>query len=149
MKTITTLLVVGMFLTPVALADDTEDVKLAELDLLAAENAGDMDRMYRHIDPGRTLFLPSGGLLTVAGGEQDKRRRQASFEAGLKFDLQVRHLDAEVYGNTAVLTYYRVGTITRPDGLSRSIKFRVTVIRVKQAGQWKEVHRHGSNLTLP
>jgi len=100
-------------------------------------------------DPGRTLFLPSGGLLTVAGGEQDKRRRQASFEAGLKFNLQVRHLDADVYGNTAVLTYYRVGTITRPDGLSRPINFRVTVIRVKQAGQWKEVHRHGSNLTPP
>ena len=57
MKTFTTLFVVGMFLTTVALADDTEDVKLAELDLLAAENAGDMDRMYRHIDPGRTLFL--------------------------------------------------------------------------------------------
>ena len=149
MKTFTTLFIVGMFLTTVALADDAEDVKLAELDLLAAENAGDMDRMYRHIDPGRTLFLPSGGLLTVAGGEQDKRRRQASFEAGLKFNLQVRHLDAEVYGDTAVLTYYRVGTITRPDGLSRSINFRVTVIRVKQAGHWKEVHRHGSNLTLP
>ena len=149
MKAITTLFVVGMFVTTLAMADDAEDVKLAELDLLTAENAGDMDRMYRHIDPGRTLFLPSGGLLTVAGGEQDKRRRQASFEAGLKFNLQVRHLDAEVYGDTAVLTYYRVGTITRPDGLSRSINFRVTVIRVKQAGQWKEVHRHGSNLTLP
>jgi len=61
MKTFTTLFIVGMFLTTVALADDAEDVKMAELDLLAAENAGDMDRMYRHIDPGRTLFLPSGG----------------------------------------------------------------------------------------
>ena len=146
---IATLFVVGMFLTTPALADDAEDVKAAELDLLAAENAGDMDRMYRHIDPERTIFLPSGGLLVVAGGEKDKRRRQASFDAGLKFDLRVRHLEAEVYGNTAVLTYYRVGTITRPDGISRSIKFRVTVVRIKQGGQWKEVHRHGSNLTLP
>ena len=144
-----TLFVVGMFLAPAALADDAEDVKAAELDLLAAENAGDMNRLYRHVDPERTIFLPDGGLLVVAGGEKDKRRRQASFEAGLKFDLQVRHLDAEVYGNTAVLTYYREGTITRPDGVSRPIRFRVTTIRVKQGGQWKEVHRHGSNLTPP
>jgi ketosteroid isomerase-like protein len=91
MKVLTTLSVIGMFLTTAAMADDVDDVKAAELDLLAAENAGDMDRLYRHVDPERTIFLPSGGLLAVAGGEKDKRRRQASFEAGLKFDLQVRH----------------------------------------------------------
>ena len=63
MKAFTTLLVVGMLLPTVALADDAEDVKMAELDLLAAENAGDMDRMYRHgsLTRGEPYSYPAGG----------------------------------------------------------------------------------------
>jgi len=145
---IVTLFVMGMFLTSVV-ADDVDDAKAAELDLMEAENQGDMDRIFRHIAPGRSVFLPNGGLLILGGTPEDKRRRQAQSERGFKLNLRVRHLEAEVYGDTAVLTYYRVGTISAPDGTSRPVSLRVSVVRVKQAGQWKVVHRHGSTLTLP
>lgn len=146
---IATLFVIGMFLTTVAVSDDVDDVKAAELDLMEAENDGDMDRIFRHIAPGRSVFLPNGGLLVLGGTPEDKRRRQAQRDRGFKLNLQVRHLEAEVYGDTAVLSYYRVGTVLAPDGISRPVNLRVSVVRVKQAGQWKVVHRHGSSLTLP
>ena len=145
---IVALFVMGMFLTSVV-ADDVDDAKAAELDLMEAENEGDMDRIFRHIAPGRSVFLPNGGLLILGGTPEDKRRRQAQSERGFKLNLRVRHLEAEVYGETAVLTYYRVGTISAPDGTSRPVSLRVSVVRVKQAGEWKVVHRHGSTLTLP
>ena len=40
MKALTTLLVVGMFLTTVAVADDVDDVKAALNGLFAARNTG-------------------------------------------------------------------------------------------------------------
>jgi len=129
-------------------AGDVEDVIAAELDLLDAENAGDVERLYRHIDSGRSVFLPGGGFLFVAGGEQDAERRQASFDQGVKLDLRVRHLEVEIYGDTALLTYYRVGTITRSDGTSRRVTLRVSTLRVKKEGRWLEVHRHGSNMAV-
>jgi hypothetical protein len=50
------LFVIGMFLTTVAVGDDVDDVKAAELDLMEAENDGDMDRIFRHIAPGRSVL---------------------------------------------------------------------------------------------
>ncbi len=41
MKALTTLLVVGMFLTTVAIADDADDVKAALQRYMTALNAGD------------------------------------------------------------------------------------------------------------
>ncbi len=43
MKALTTLLVVGMFLTTVAMADDVDDVKAAVQGHFAALNAGDVN----------------------------------------------------------------------------------------------------------
>ena len=56
---IVALLVRGMFLTSVV-ADDGDDAKAAELDLMEAENEGDMDRIFGHIAPGRSVFCPTG-----------------------------------------------------------------------------------------
>jgi hypothetical protein len=84
---IATLFVIGMFLTAVAAGDDVDDVKAAELDLMEAENDGDMDRIFRHIAPGRSVFLPNGGLLVLGGTPEDKRRRQAQRDRGFKLNL--------------------------------------------------------------
>ncbi len=101
-----TVWVAGIFFMPIVRADDLDDVKAAELDLLEAENDSDMDRILGHIAPGRSVFLPNGGLLLLGGTPEDKRRRQAQRDRGFKLQLEVRHLDAEVYGKTAVLTYF-------------------------------------------
>ncbi len=47
---------VGMFLMPAALADDVDDVKAAEMDFMAAENAGGTDDFFKHFYLHRTVY---------------------------------------------------------------------------------------------
>jgi len=150
MKALTTLLVVGMFLTTVALADDADDVKAAMLDHLAVRNAGDAYAYVQLHSPNRTIFGSAGQLLRKSDSLEDERNDlQARLDAGVKWNLQLRHPEVEVYGNVAVVTGYNVGTITSPDGTTRQIATRRTVVLVKQAGQWKAVHSHSSLLGGP
>ena len=150
MKALTTLFVVGMFLTTVALADDADDVKMAMLDHLAARNAGDGDAFVQLHSPNRTIFGSDGQLLRRSPSlEEQKNNIQAEVDAGVKRNVQLRHPEVEVYGNVAVVTGYNVGTITSPDGTTRQIATRRTVVLIKQAGQWKAVHGHSSLLRGP
>jgi ketosteroid isomerase-like protein len=63
MKALTTLLVVGMFLTTVAMADDVDDVKAATLEHFAAVNSGDADEYIKYYLPEFSVFS-GGGLLS-------------------------------------------------------------------------------------
>ena len=75
MKALTTLFVVGMFLTTVAMADDVDDVRAA-LNGLFAERLETFDSL-----------------------EEQRKNQQARVDAGLKSNLQNRHIDVRVYGN--------------------------------------------------
>ncbi len=151
MKAWTTLFVIGMFATAVAMADDVDDVKAAAQRLYAAWNAGDVGALMQHLVAGRTEFGPGGGLLERYDSLEEQRKAlQASVDAGYKRNLQARHIDVRVYGNsTAVATNYRVGTITNPKGTTVQVNHRVTTVLIKQGGQWKIVHAHYSPLSTP
>ena len=151
MKTLmVTLTVMGMFLTTVALGDDADDVKAALNGHYAARNAGDADAYVQLHSPKRSNFGLGGQLLNKSASlENQKNNLQAAFDAGRKYNLQLRHLEVEVYGNAAVATGYLVGTVTQPDGTTRQVATRRTVVLIKQAGQWKTVHGHSSPLRLP
>ena len=150
MKALTTLFVVGMFLTTVALADDADDVKAAMLDHLAVRNAGDAYAYVQLHSPNRTIFGSAGQLLRRSNSLEDEMNDlQARLDAGVKWNVQLRHPEVEVYGNVAVVTGYTVGTITSPDGTARPIANRRTVVLIKQGGQWKIAHRHLSPVRLP
>ena len=56
MKALTTLIVIGMFTTAVAMADDADDVRVAVLRHYAALNAGDADAYIRSRAPQHSLF---------------------------------------------------------------------------------------------
>jgi len=151
MKALTTLLVVGMFLTTVAMADDVDDVKAAVQRDFVSRNSGDAYAYAQSFLEGFTRFGFGGQLLEQVDSLEELRKdRQARFDAGLKFNLQDRHSDVRIYGNsTAVVTSYRVGTITFPDGRTARINNRITTVLVKQGGQWKIAHVHDSPLRLP
>ncbi len=153
MKALTTLFVIGMFATTVAMADDAEDVKAAMLDHYAKRNAGDADAYVQLHSPNRSNFGGAGQLLNRSDSLEDlenqKNNLQAQLDAGVKFNVQIRHPEVEVYGNVAVVTGYTVGTITSPDGTTRPIANRRTVVLIKQAGQWRAVHGHSSPMRLP
>ncbi len=145
MKALTTLLVVGMFLMPAALADDVEDVKAAVQSYFAALNAGDANAYIQHFMPETSAFVGTG-LISHAHSLEEQRR---TFEAsGIKRNLQLRHLEVKVYGNTAIATGYVVGTTTNADGITNQANQQRTAVLIKQGGQWKEVHQHRSLLRI-
>jgi ketosteroid isomerase-like protein len=60
-------------------------------------------------------------------------------------NVRMSSFNAQVYGNTAVATFYLVGTHT--DGeKTRNITNRVSAVWVKTGGEWKEAHHHESPL---
>ena len=151
MKALTTLLVVGMFLTTVAMADDVDDVKAAAQRFYAALNAGDAGALTELHAAENTRFGPGGALLETSDSlEEQRKNQQAAFDSGLKYNIQARHIDVRVYGNlTAVVTSYGVGQLTIPDGTTVQLNNRITAVLIKQGGGWKVVHQHISPVRLP
>ncbi len=150
MKALTTVFVISMFLTAVAMADDVDDVKAADENYYAAMNSGDARGWAQsRLSAESTRFGPGGGLLEVFGSlEEQEQIRKAEFDAGLKYNLRARHLEVRVYGNTAVVTLYGVGTVTASSGNNAQVNNRITRVWVKQGGQWKMVHAHLSPVVL-
>lgn len=138
----------GMDLMTTAAADDVDDVKAAVQALYETLNKGDADGYAKLVLPGESLFLGGGGLLIRAAMtvEDIRNNMQALFDSGFKFEVQIHHLDAKVYGNAAVATYYFTGRITYTSGTILQGIFRGSMIWTKQAGQWKRVHTHISRL---
>ena len=142
---LTMIFVCGVILSNVAWAGDVEDIKKATLEHFATLNAGNVAAHIEQHLQGHTTFGGDGGLLEADDSlEEEKNNLQADFDAGLKFNLRVRHLDVKVYGNTAVITGYVVGTSTAPDGKTEQVMIRRTAVLIKQGNKWKEVHLHSS-----
>ncbi len=141
-----TLCLWGMLLTTEALADDVEDVIAAEMDSRVQEMAGNVDGYFKYKGSTYTIFPPTGGLLSPGS---KREQAQARFDAGMKFDMQTRNFDVKIYGGTAVSTYYTVGMVRRSaESEPERWNLRMTSVWVKEAGEWKLVHRHESHLTL-
>ena len=150
MKALTTLLVIGMFATAVAMADDADDVKAAVLRNYAALNAGDANAWIQLHAAGNTSFGPDGGLLERSDSLEEQRKAfQAAVDAGLNYNIGPRHVEVSVYGNTAVSTRYGVGPLTQPDGATVQLNNRITTVWIEQGGGWKVVHQHISPVVLP
>lgn len=148
MKAWTTLFFISVFATAVAMADDVDDVRAEMERYFAALNAGDANAYIQHFVPQASTFVGGGLLSTATSLEEQRRRFQASLDAGLKRNLQLRHLEVRVYGNTAVTTAYVVGTTSLPDGTINQLRTQRSAVLVKQGGQWKEVHQHRSPLVV-
>ncbi len=146
MKALTTLLVVGMFLTTVAIADDADDVKAAVQSYFDAINSGNAAGVARHRIPEYSVFVGGGLSDRSSSIAQQRDDFQALTDTGRKLDLRIQHLDVRIYGNAAVVTGYLTGTNTAPDGTVNQLRQQRTGVWIKQGGQWKEVHRHGSQL---
>jgi ketosteroid isomerase-like protein len=139
-----------MFMVTAALADDADDVKEQVLEFFAAANAGDTETVYQHKMPEQSSFGRGIGLLSRATSlEEQKRAFQASVDAGVKRNYQLKHLEVRVYGDTAVVTFYLTGPRTEPDGTTLHMNERRTGVWIRQGRAWKEVHSHQSPLGVP
>ncbi len=139
----------SIFLTTTATAGDVDDVKAAVQAFYEALNSSTVDDFTKFILPAGSGNFPRTGELLDPGAitvEDIKNTMQANFDAGLKFELQIHHLDAKVYGNAAVATYYTTGPTTYPNGTVLQGTFRGSLMWIKQSGQWKIAHVHISSL---
>jgi ketosteroid isomerase-like protein len=135
-----------LFVATMARADDVSEVKAAEIAFNAAQNAGNIDAMFRLSLPDRTVFGPGGGRLVAGWTEESKKRRQADFDAGRKIDYRIEELEVHIFGNTAVTTFYRIGTVKEVNQAAKPSHLRITGVWVRQPDGWKLAHRHESNL---
>ena len=126
-----------------AKADDKEDVMARLADLYSAWNTGDIDAIpfIYH-----TTYGVEGGLLETNDPEKWKAWIKNAFAAGLTINVQPFHQNEEVYGNTAVFTCYERININPPNGEPVNDTRRITVVLVKQKGEWNGVHLHASYL---
>ncbi len=148
MKRLITLLLVlvwGLALTNLASANDTDDVKAAVLAVDAAFSNGDVETILKYMHPEHSRFAGEGGLVNAVMFTEVGLK--AFFEAGNKLNIQGRHMEVKIYGDTGVVTYYTLIVITLPDGNSKQFTDRETEVWVKQDGNWKRVHIHSSSLT--
>jgi ketosteroid isomerase-like protein len=135
-----------LFVATVAHADDVSDVKAAEIAFNAADNAGNIDAMFRLSLPDRTVFGSRGGRLAAGWTEESKKRRQAEFDAGRKINYRIEDLEVRIFGDVAVTTFYRIGTVKEVNEALRPSQMRISGVWVRQADGWKLAHRHESNL---
>ena len=140
---ILTSICVLLFVCDEVTAGDKEDVLAAVDAIKAAWMIGDIDAAQKHISAEFETFEADGSLLSPLDFEAAK----AGFAAGLKFNVQPAHSDVTIYGDAAVLTGYHMRQVTPPGGTRVSETLRITVVFVKQNGQWKVAHAHVSPLT--
>ena len=130
-----------------AKAGDKEDVLARMAEFYSAINAGDVDAITF---TAHTRFNVEGGLIsTLSASDQAQRKVElkGAFAAGLKVNVQTFHENADVYGSTAVFTCYERVNINPPEGEPVNDTRRVTVVLVKEKGEWNGVHVHLSYLT--
>ncbi len=144
---IISLLVFGLFLADVSMAGDVEDIKKATMEHFATQNAGDAKAHMAHHMPYHTQFAGGGLLIVSHSREEQVKSLQEVFDAGVKFSLELAHLDVRVYGKAAVVTGYVVGTVTNPDGTTSESRAQRTAVLIKEGKEWKEVHVHSSPVT--
>ena len=124
-------------------AGDKKDILARLADLYSAWTTGDVDALpfIYH-----TTYGVGGGLLETNDPEKWKAWIKDGFAAGLTINVQPFHQNVDVYGNTAVYTCYERLNINPPNGEPVNDTRRITVVLVKQKGEWNGVHLHASYL---
>jgi ketosteroid isomerase-like protein len=150
MKALTTLFMIGMFATAVGMADDADDVKAVVREHFATLNAGNqVAHIQQHHIPVFNRFTINGLRNHFDSIEEQQQQIQSVFDQGSKYNLSLTDVEVSVFGDSAVLSGYVVGSILRPNGNTTQRTDRYSAMLVKQGGQWKTVHAHASALRIP
>jgi CubicO group peptidase (beta-lactamase class C family) len=120
------------------------EVKAAVMDIIGGFNSGNVDQIERRLAPQHNRFRGEGGFLTAFIDSAEVRQ---AIQVGYKLNFEVYNLEAAVYGDSAVTTFFMQGTITPRNGAPRTEgPWRTSYFWIKQDGAWKLVHAHQSPL---
>jgi CubicO group peptidase (beta-lactamase class C family) len=121
------------------------EVKAAVMDIVAGFNSGNVDQIERRLAPQQNRFQGEGGFLTSFIDAPELRQ---AFQARFKVTMEVHNLEAAVYGDSAIATFFMGTTVTPPNGTPRTEgPWRCSYFWNKQDGSWKLVHAHQSPFT--
>ena len=129
-------------LPPAVEAQSPENLEAAVMDFYAKLNNEDPSYAEYSL-PGSFTFPRTGLLLQPSPTPSSAAANQ---QAGLDFEVQVRHLSTRVFGDTGIATYYTVGSTSYPDGVVLTGSYRGSLVAVWQGNQWRWVHLHLSEL---
>ncbi len=120
------------------------EVKTAVMDIIGGFNSGNVDQIERRLASQNNRFQGEGGFLTSF---IDPAELRGAFQSGFKVKFEVYNLEAAVYGDSAVATFFMNGLITPPNRPPRREgPWRASYVWHKQDGIWKLVHSHQSAL---
>ena len=149
MKPYTVILALALSST-VAFADTTSDIasiRANEIAFNRAQNEGHFDEMFNFMLPTRTVFPTSGARMITGWSPADVQRRKDDLKAGRQTNLQVEDLQVQIFGDTAIATFYRVGTEKAAgEANAKPARYRFTGVWVRTKDGWKLAHRHESPL---
>jgi CubicO group peptidase (beta-lactamase class C family) len=120
------------------------EVKAAVMDIVAGYNSGNVDQIQQRLAPQQNRFYSEGGFLSRFIEVAELR---GVFQSGVKVKMEVDNLEAAVYGDSAITTFFTRTTVTPPNGPPRTNPpSRNSCFWNKQDGAWKLVHAHMSPL---
>lgn len=120
------------------------EVKAAVMDIVGGYNSGNVDQIERRLAPQQNRFYSEGGFLNRF---IDAAELWGAFQSGLKIKIEVTNLEAAVYGDSAITTFFTRTTVTPANGPPRMQgPSRNSYFWNKQDGAWKLVHAHTSPL---
>lgn len=119
------------------------EVRGAITETLSSWSSGDFETFggYYSAD-ARGFFLDGGNLVQGINVQALK----AGYDAGLRAEFELRDLDVSVVDGVAVSSGYLDGSLTLPGGVVQSGTWRYTETRVREAGTWKVIQFHFSEL---
>ncbi len=132
----------GCALVPQAAAGQDADVRRALEETVRAWTEARVNDYVQQFDPQVRGFDLDGALMSEGISRQ---AIQARYDAGFKVNMELRHVDVRVFGNTAVLVGYMVGWVSA-GGITDRGTWRFTEVRVNQEGRWRVVQYHVSKL---
>lgn len=120
-------------------AQDADEVIKAAKGAVEALNNKDAEAYMNYMDPGFTRFLPQNPVLLK---DNDVQSMKDNFDDGMQFNMRLEDLDANMYGNIAVVTGFETGPAKFPDGSIIDGKRKYSSVWAYEKGQWKMVHLH-------
>lgn len=121
-----------------------DEVRQAHTAHIAGLNQGNVAVLMDLLHPQGTYFHIDENLLSQ---NLDHQTLQQAYDAGLAYQVQMRHEQIDLFDNSAVVTAYAVGAITWPGGKTLTGAWRYSSVWIKMDGAWRNVHVHASPLS--
>lgn len=126
-----------------ALADDAADVRKAVDGLYSSMAESDLEKVARFVPPhGFTEFNTDGTELK----RLDLALFKGAFADGFRIEYHVEQQNVRMIDDhSAIVTGYRVGALTFPDGKRMASRNCSSMVWLKHADKWMLEHIHLSN----